>query len=59
MFAPRGKMLHSLHLSVDDETSLLFAAGNVGWSGNNSHEFYIHVTVHRDKFPYNKTNQMN
>jgi hypothetical protein len=20
------------------------------------HEFYVHVTVHRDKFPYNKTN---
>jgi hypothetical protein len=20
--------------------------------------FYVHVTVHRDKFPYNKTNQM-
>jgi hypothetical protein len=21
-------------------------------------EFYVHVTVHRDKFPHNKTNQM-
>jgi hypothetical protein len=21
-------------------------------------EFYVHVTVHRDKFPYNETNQM-
>ena len=29
-------MSQPLHLSVDDETSLLFAAVNVGCSGNNS-----------------------
>jgi hypothetical protein len=26
--------------------------------GNISNELYIHVTVRRDKFPHNKTNQM-
>ena len=30
MFTPRGKMSQPLHLSIDDETSLLFTAGNVG-----------------------------
>jgi hypothetical protein len=25
---------------------------------NKIDKFYVHVTVHRDTFPYNKTNQM-
>ena len=27
-------------------------------SDNSDNEFYVHVTVHRNKFLYNKTNQV-